>query len=117
MSPQRRILNAVGPFSMAYRDERSRQRTSAHTRARKVNAVKNLKKAAAVTLMAGGIIAAGAGAASAHSDAVATAQNSPGLISGNSATQSTHMPVSSVGNAANVIGVLNPVFGNSATNF
>jgi hypothetical protein len=79
--------------------------------------VKNLKKAAAVTLMAGGIVAAGAGAASAHSDAVGTALNSPGVNSGNSATQSTHIPVSNVGNAVNVIGVLNSSFGNTATNF
>ncbi|MDI3409368.1 chaplin [Streptomyces cavernicola] len=76
-----------------------------------------LKKAAAVTMMAGGLIAAGAGVASATSaDAVGTAVNSPGIGSGNVVQAPVHVPVNAVGNTVNVIGVLNPAFGNAAVN-
>ncbi|MDT0444794.1 chaplin family protein [Streptomyces johnsoniae] len=76
--------------------------------------MKNLKKAAAVTLMAGGIAAAGAGVASAHAGAVGTALNSPGVASGNVVEVPVNVPVTVNGNSVNVIGVLNPVFGNSS---
>ncbi|ONK15299.1 chaplin family protein [Streptomyces sp. MP131-18] len=76
--------------------------------------MKNLKKAAAVTLMAGGIAAAGAGVASAHAGAAGTALNSPGVASGNVVEVPVNVPVTVNGNSVNVIGVLNPVFGNSS---
>lgn len=82
--------------------------------------MKNLKKAAAVTMIAGGIIAAGAGAASAtgHSgaDAHGVATHSPGVASGNLAQVPVHVPVNAVGNTVNVIGLLNPAFGNFGLN-
>ncbi|MCX4678198.1 chaplin [Streptomyces sp. NBC_01433] len=82
--------------------------------------MKNLKKAAAVTMVAGGLIAAGAGAASAtgHSgaDAHGTAAHSPGVASGNVAQVPVHIPVNVVGNTVNVIGLLNPAFGNFGLN-
>ncbi|GHB29453.1 MULTISPECIES: chaplin [Streptomyces] len=82
--------------------------------------MKNLKKAAAVTLIAGGIIAAGAGAASAtgHSGAGAhgTAVGSPGVASGNLVQVPVHVPVNAVGNTVNVVGLLNPAFGNFGLN-
>ncbi|MFE6001803.1 chaplin [Streptomyces sp. NPDC056454] len=82
--------------------------------------MKNLKKAAAVTMIAGGLIAAGAGAASAtgHSgaDAHGVAVGSPGVASGNLAQVPVHIPVNAVGNAVNVIGLLNPAFGNLGLN-
>ncbi|MCX4968526.1 chaplin [Streptomyces sp. NBC_00654] len=82
--------------------------------------MKNLKKAAAVTMIAGGIIATGAGAASAtgHSgaDAHATAAHSPGVGSGNAVQVPVHVPVNVVGNTVNVIGLLNPAFGNFGLN-
>ncbi|MFF3260426.1 chaplin family protein [Streptomyces sp. NPDC002932] len=82
--------------------------------------MKNLKKAAAVTMIAGGIIAAGAGAASAtgHSGAGAhgVATHSPGVASGNLAQVPVHVPVNVVGNTVNVIGLLNPAFGNFGLN-
>ncbi|MDI3387489.1 chaplin [Streptomyces sp. B-S-A8] len=79
--------------------------------------MKNLKKAAAVTMMAGGLVAAGAGMASATSaDAVGTAVHSPGVGSGNVVQAPVHVPVNAVGNTVNVIGVLNPAFGNAAVN-
>jgi hypothetical protein len=78
--------------------------------------VKNLKKAAAVTLMAGGIVAAGAGAASAQSLATGSATHSPGVASGNHVQAPVHVPVNINGNSVNVVGLLNPAFGNTSTN-
>ncbi|MEU8676407.1 chaplin family protein [Streptomyces sp. NPDC048560] len=81
--------------------------------------MKNLKKAAAVTMIAGGIIAAGAGAASATvhgAGAHGTAVNSPGVGSGNLVQVPVHVPVNVVGNTVNVIGLLNPAFGNFGVN-
>lgn len=81
--------------------------------------MKNLKKAAAVTMVAGGLIAAGAGVASA-TDGGAHAQGkavgSPGVASGNLIQAPVHVPVNAVGNTVNVIGVLNPAFGNHGIN-
>lgn len=82
--------------------------------------MKNLKKAAAVTMVAGGLIAAGAGVASAtgHSGAEANGKTvkSPGVGSGNLVQAPVHVPVNAVGNTVSVIGVLNPVFGNDGSN-
>jgi len=82
--------------------------------------VKNLKKAAAVTMIAGGLIAAGAGAASAtgHSGAGAhgAAIGSPGVASGNLVQVPVAVPVNVVGNTVNVVGLLNPAFGNFGLN-
>ncbi|MER7518901.1 chaplin [Streptomyces sp. NPDC126499] len=78
----------------------------------------NLKKAAALTMVAGGIVAAGAGVASAHGGAHAHGQalNSPGVVSGNLVQVPVHVPVNVSGNTVNVIGLLNPAFGNTAVN-
>ncbi|MEU8973468.1 chaplin [Streptomyces monashensis] len=80
--------------------------------------MKNLKKAVAVTIAAGGLVAAGAGLASAHGGSQATgeAQGSPGVVSGNVAQVPVHIPVNAVGNSVSVIGALNPVFGNLGVN-
>ncbi|UUN26114.1 chaplin [Streptomyces sp. FIT100] len=79
--------------------------------------MKNLKKAVAVSVIAGGIVAAGAGVASATSaHAEGTAFNSPGIGSGNLVQAPVHVPVNVAGNTVNVIGLLNPVFGNEAVN-
>ncbi|GGS07659.1 MULTISPECIES: chaplin family protein [Streptomyces] len=82
--------------------------------------MKNLKKAAAVTMIAGGLIAAGAGAASAtgHSGAGAhgAAIGSPGVASGNLVQVPVAVPVNVVGNTVNVVGLLNPAFGNFGLN-
>jgi hypothetical protein len=80
--------------------------------------VKNLKKVAAVTMVAGGLVAAGAGMASAtdgaHADGKAV--GSPGVVSGNLIQAPVHVPVNVVGNSVNVIGALNPAFGNLGVN-
>ncbi|MFE2044810.1 chaplin [Streptomyces sp. NPDC059477] len=80
--------------------------------------MKNLKKAAAVTMVAGGLIAAGAGMASATDGSLATgkAEGSPGAVSGNVIQVPVDVPVNAVGNSVNVIGVLNPAFGNLGVN-
>ncbi|GAA2631191.1 chaplin [Streptomyces axinellae] len=80
--------------------------------------MKNLKKAAAVTIAAGGILAATAGAASATGGAAAHggAAHSPGVGSGNLVQVPVDVPVNATGNSVNVVGVLNPVFGNHARN-
>ncbi|MEU6280741.1 chaplin [Streptomyces sp. NPDC047028] len=80
--------------------------------------MKNLKKAAAVTLVAGGLMAAGAGMASAAGGAWAdgAAQGSPGVASGNLVQVPVHVPVNAVGNSVSVIGALNPAFGNLGLN-
>ncbi|MFJ4789754.1 chaplin ChpE [Streptomyces sp. NPDC001002] len=80
--------------------------------------MKNLKKAAAVTMVAGGLVAAGAGMASATGGSQADGQavGSPGVASGNLVQVPVHVPVNAVGNSVNVIGVLNPAFGNLGLN-
>ncbi|HEY9437364.1 MAG TPA: chaplin family protein [Streptomyces sp.] len=82
--------------------------------------MKNLKKAAAVTMLAGGLIAAGAGAASATGHSGASAQgaavSSPGVVSGNVVQVPVAVPVNVVGNTVNVVGLLNPAFGNHGLN-
>ncbi|MBD9735746.1 chaplin [Streptomyces sp. NPDC012461] len=80
--------------------------------------MKNLKKAAAVTMIAGGLLAAGTGMASAtdgaHADGIAA--GSPGVVSGNVIQVPVDIPVNVSGNTVNVIGLLNPAFGNLAVN-
>ncbi|MCX2182921.1 chaplin [Streptomyces sp. SKN60] len=75
-----------------------------------------LKKAAALTMVAGGIVAAGAGVASANAGAQGEAVHSPGVASGNLVQVPVHVPVNVSGNTVNVIGLLNPAFGNGAVN-
>ncbi|BAU82289.1 chaplin [Streptomyces laurentii] len=76
----------------------------------------SIKKAAALTMIAGGIVAAGAGAASADSGAQGKAVCSPGVASGNVVQAPVHVPVNVSGNTIDVIGLLNPAFGNGAVN-
>ncbi|MFE6288300.1 chaplin ChpE [Streptomyces sp. NPDC057877] len=80
--------------------------------------MKNLKKAAAVTMVAGGLVAAGAGMASATDGSMAhgKAEGSPGVLSGNVTQAPVHIPVNAVGNSINVVGILNPAFGNLGVN-
>ena len=81
--------------------------------------MKNLKKVAAVTMVAGGLVAAGAGMASATTGgawADGSAAGSPGVASGNVVQVPAHIPVNVVGNTVNVIGALNPAFGNVGLN-
>ncbi|MEV6702123.1 chaplin [Streptomyces sp. NPDC051453] len=74
-----------------------------------------LKSAAAVVAV-GGAMLAGAGAASADAGAQGAAWGSPGVLSGNVVQAPVHIPVNACGNTVNVIGLLNPAFGNSCSN-
>ncbi|WP_436772781.1 chaplin [Yinghuangia sp. YIM S09857] len=76
----------------------------------------NIKKAAVLAAVAGGVVAAGAGAAHASSDADGAAVGSPGVLSGNAVQVPVHVPVNVCGNSVDVIGALNPAFGNTCIN-
>ncbi|MEJ1202074.1 chaplin [Streptomyces sp. BB1-1-1] len=65
---------------------------------------------------AGAVVLAGAGAASADSGAQGAAVGSPGVASGNVVQVPVHVPVNVCGNTVNVIGLLNPAFGNGCAN-
>ncbi|GGT75990.1 chaplin [Streptomyces lateritius] len=65
---------------------------------------------------AGGVIALGGGYAHADAGANGTASNSPGIASGNSVQAPVHVPVNICGNTVNVIGLINPAFGNKCAN-
>ncbi|MGW1200630.1 chaplin [Streptomyces sp. NPDC002536] len=83
--------------------------------------MKNMKKAAAVTIAAGGLALMGAGIASAHGQgghvgALAEAKNSPGVVSGNVLQVPVEVPVNVCGDTINVVGVLNPAQGNLCVN-
>ena len=76
----------------------------------------NTLKGAVVTIAAAGALAAGAGAAFASSTATGAADNSPGVASGNNIAVPVHVPVNLCGNSVDVIGALNPAFGNGCAN-
>ncbi|GAA3378282.1 LAXTG-anchored chaplin ChpC [Streptomyces sannanensis] len=67
---------------------------------------------------ASGVIAVTGGYAQAYADANAsgTTTNSPGVLSGNAVQVPVHIPVNACGNSVNVIGLLNPAFGNRCAN-
>ncbi|MEU3725289.1 chaplin [Streptomyces sp. NPDC031705] len=74
------------------------------------------KKAAVALASAGLAVAGAAGAASADSLAEGAAVNSPGVLSGNLVQVPLHIPINVCGNSVDVIGVLNPAFGNVCVN-
>ncbi|WP_328722589.1 chaplin [Streptomyces sp. NBC_00247] len=65
---------------------------------------------------AGGVLALGGGYAQADSGAASAATNSPGVASGNSIQIPIEIPVNVCGNSVDVVGLLNPAFGNSCAN-
>lgn len=76
--------------------------------------MKRMKAAAAV---AGLLIAVGAAApAMADAGAGGAAFGSPGVLSGNVVQVPIHVPVNVCGNSIDVIGLLNPAFGNGCAN-
>ena len=58
----------------------------------------------------------GAGLAVADSGAEAIAAHSPGVASGNAVQVPIHIPINLCGNTVNVIGLINPAFGNECAN-
>ncbi|MDI3388465.1 chaplin [Streptomyces sp. B-S-A8] len=73
-------------------------------------------KAVAVLAGTGAVALSGAGMAVADSDAHGAAAGSPGVGSGNVVQVPVHVPVNVCGNTVNVIGLLNPAFGNTCVN-
>jgi ChpA-C len=86
---------------------------------KKGNSVKNLHKAAAVSVVAGSLAVLGAGVASATTGgahAGGAAMNSSGIVSGNVIQAPIHVPVNVCGNTVSVVGLLNPAAGNLCVN-
>ncbi|MCM2417135.1 chaplin [Streptomyces sp. RKAG293] len=73
-------------------------------------------KATTVIAVMGSALFAGAGMASADAGAHGAAVGSPGVLSGNLLQVPVHVPVNLCGNTVNVIGLLNPAFGNRCEN-
>ncbi|MEV0318843.1 chaplin [Streptomyces sp. NPDC050658] len=73
-------------------------------------------KAFALTSVAAAALAGSAGIAAADAGAQGAATNSPGVGSGNVVQVPVHVPVNACGNTVNVIGLLNPAFGNTCVN-
>ncbi len=71
------------------------------------------KKAALVIATAGVAAGACAGTALASADAHGATTASPGVVSGNTIQAPVHVPVNLVGDSVNVVGALNPAFGNA----
>ncbi|WP_330457918.1 chaplin [Streptomyces sp. NBC_00820] len=72
-----------------------------------------IAKGLVLTSAAVAAVAGAAGAASADSGAGALAAHSPGLLSGNAIQVPVHVPVNVCGDTIDVIGLLNPAFGNT----
>ena len=79
--------------------------------------MQNIKRSALLVTVTAGIVVGAAGAAMASSTATGAANNSPGVGSGNLISVPVHVPVNACGNSVDVIGVLNPAFGNHCANF
>ncbi|WAU79588.1 chaplin [Streptomyces sp. Qhu-G9] len=75
-----------------------------------------IAKAAGVALGTSAAVISGAGLAMADADAAGKAIGSPGVLSGNVIQVPVHVPVNVCGNTVNVIGLLNPAFGNKCAN-
>ena len=75
-----------------------------------------IAKTAAVALGTGAMVISGAGLALAETGAEGAAVDSPGVLSGNLVQVPVHVPVNVCGNTVDVIGLLNPAFGNPCLN-
>ncbi|MDT9700204.1 chaplin ChpG [Streptomyces sp. P17] len=75
-----------------------------------------IAKGLVLTSVAAAAVAGGAGIAAADSGANGAAAHSPGVLSGNVVQVPVHIPVNVCGNTVNVIGLLNPAFGNTCVN-
>ncbi|GAA5008631.1 MULTISPECIES: chaplin ChpF [Streptomyces] len=75
-----------------------------------------IAKAAGIALGAGAVVLSGTGMAMADAGAEGAAIGSPGVLSGNVVQVPVHVPVNVCGNTIDVIGLLNPAFGNTCEN-
>ncbi|MEU9749071.1 chaplin [Streptomyces niveus] len=75
-----------------------------------------IAKAVVLSSAAAAAVVGTSGAAFADAGAQGAAVGSPGVISGNAVQVPVHIPVNVCGNTINVIGLLNPAFGNTCVN-
>ncbi|MGW0705289.1 chaplin [Streptomyces sp. NPDC002643] len=75
-----------------------------------------IAKGLALTSVAAAAVAGTAGVATADSEAKGVAAHSPGVLSGNVLQVPIHIPVNVCGNTVNIVGLLNPAFGNKCFN-
>ncbi|GHI83140.1 chaplin [Streptomyces xanthophaeus] len=75
-----------------------------------------VKKSFAIAATAATVVMGAAGVAAADAGAHGVAAGSPGVLSGNLIQVPVHIPVNVCGNTVNVIGLLNPAFGNTCVN-
>ncbi|GGX64065.1 chaplin ChpG [Streptomyces minutiscleroticus] len=75
-----------------------------------------IAKGLVLTTVAAAAVAGTAGVAAADSGAQGAATHSPGVLSGNVLQVPVHIPVNVCGNTIDVIGLLNPAFGNTCVN-
>lgn len=79
--------------------------------------MKFVSKAAVLSAAAGIAVVGGAGVASAYgAGAAGAATNSPGVVSGNLIQVPVDLPLNVCGNTIDVVGLLNPTFGNTCVN-
>ncbi|WP_030242778.1 chaplin [Streptomyces sp. NRRL S-350] len=79
--------------------------------------MRNVAKKGILTAVAtGSVLASTAGYAYAGAEAQGGATGSPGVASGNSVQVPVEVPINACGNTVDVIGVLNPAFGNHCAN-
>lgn len=74
------------------------------------------KKGLITVAAAGGVLALSGGSAFADSTAEGGSAQSPGVLSGNTVQAPVHVPVNVCGNTVDVVGALNPAFGNKCAN-
>ncbi|GAA2481981.1 chaplin [Streptomyces gobitricini] len=75
-----------------------------------------IARSAAVIVGTGAVVLSGSGVAMAGASADAAAVGSPGVISGNVVQVPIDIPINLCGNTINIIGLLNPAFGNECAN-
>lgn len=75
-----------------------------------------IAKAAILTSAIAASVAGTSGVAAADAVAEGAAVGSPGVISGNLVQVPIHIPINLCGNTIDIVGVLNPAFGNVCIN-
>lgn len=75
-----------------------------------------LSRIAVLIAAASAVVCVGAGAASADAGAEGFAYGSPGVLSGNVVQIPISVPINVCGNSLNLLGALNPSFGNTCIN-
>ncbi|WP_030302695.1 chaplin [Streptomyces katrae] len=73
-------------------------------------------RGATMAVAGAAVLMGGASLASADGSAEGVAAGSPGVLSGNLAQAPVHIPVNVCGLTANLVGLLNPAFGNTCVN-